>query len=120
MPHPRVDSESVRDYLTHLAVRQRVSASTQNQALCAILFLCREVLGTEPEGLTLAARAKRGTHLPVVLSVPETAALLGALRGTVWLMAALIYGGGLRVSECLRAAHERCRFRSGLAVRARR
>ena len=54
VPHPRVDSESVRDYLTHLAVRQRVSASTQNQALCAILFLCREVLGTEPEGLTLA------------------------------------------------------------------
>src|SRR5574341_518033 len=53
--------------------RQRVSASTQNQALCAILFLCRDVLGIEPEGLTLAARAKRGTHLPVVLSVLETA-----------------------------------------------
>jgi site-specific recombinase XerD len=47
-----------------------------------------------------AARAKRGVHLPVVLSVPETAALLAALRGTTWLMAALIYGGGLRVSEC--------------------
>jgi hypothetical protein len=49
VPRPRVDSESVRDFLTHLAVRQRVSASTQNQALCAILFLCREVLGLEPE-----------------------------------------------------------------------
>src|SRR5216684_3787717 len=57
LPRPRIDSESVRDYLTHLAVRQRVSASTQNQALCAILFLCREVLGIEPEGLALTVRA---------------------------------------------------------------
>ncbi len=80
-PRPRVDSESVRDYLTHLAMRQRVSANTQNQAMCAILFLCREVLGIEPEGLALTARAKRGSHLPAVLSVPETTALLGALRG---------------------------------------
>ena len=62
-----------------------------------MLFLCREVLGVEVEDLALAARAKRGTHLPVVLSMPETAALLGAMRGTTWLMAALIYGGGLRV-----------------------
>jgi site-specific recombinase XerD len=79
-------------------VRQRVSASTQ--PLCAILFLCREVLGVPVEGLTLTAKAKRGIHLPVVLSMPETAALLGAMPGTTWLMAALIYGGGLRVSEC--------------------
>jgi integron integrase len=99
-PHPRLDSAVVRDYLTYLAVRRQVSASTQNQALCAILFLCREVLGLDVEGLSLAARAKRGPHLPVVLSVPETAALLGAMRGTTWLMAALIYGGGLRVTEC--------------------
>ena len=100
VPHPRVESASVRDYLTHLAVRRRVSASTQNQALCAILFLCREVLGVNVEGLSLTARAKPGQHLPVVLSLPETAALLGAMRGTAGLMAALIYGGGLRVSEC--------------------
>ncbi len=90
-PHPRVDSAAVRDYLTYLAVRQQVSASTQNQALCALLFLCREVLGLEVEDVALATRAKRGPHLPVVLSVPETAALLGAMRGTTWLMAALIY-----------------------------
>lgn len=113
-PRPRVDSESVRDYLTHLAVRQRVSASTQNQALCAILFLCREVLGVEPERLALAARAKRGSHLPVVLSVPETAALLGALHGTTWLMAALIYGGGLRVSECCELRVKDVDFDQGL------
>ncbi len=68
----------VRDYLTHLAVRQRVSASTQNQAFCAILFLCREVLGVNVEGVSPGVRAKRGARL----------------------MAALIYGGGLRVSEC--------------------
>ena len=111
---PRVDSASVRDYLTHLAVRQRVSASTQNQAMCAILFLCREVLGIEPEGLALTARAKRGSHLPVVLSVPETAALLGALRGTTWLMAALIYGGGLRVSECCELRIKDIDFDQGL------
>jgi integrase len=98
--HPRVASESVRDYLTHLAVRQGVSASTQNQAFCAMLFLCREVLGVDVEGLSRSVRAKRGEHLPVVLSMPETAALLGAMRGTPRLMAGLIYGGGLRVSEC--------------------
>jgi len=113
-PRPRVDSESVRDYLTHLAVRQRVSASTQNQAMCAILFLCREVLGIEPEGLALTARAKRGSHLPVVLSIPETAALLEALRGTTWLMAALIYGGGLRVSECYELRIKDIDFDQGL------
>jgi hypothetical protein len=99
-PHPRIDSESVRDFLTHLAVRRHVSAITQNQALCAVLFLCREVLAIEIGGLALAVQAKRGVRLPMVLGVPETAALLGALRGTAWLMAALIHGGGLRVSEC--------------------
>lgn len=90
-PHPRVDSAAVRDYLTYLTVRQQVSASTQNQALCAILFLCREVLDLDVEGLALTARAKRGPHLPVVLSVPETTALLGAMRGMSWLMAAVIH-----------------------------
>jgi integron integrase len=100
VPNPRVESDAVRDFATHLAVHRRVSASTQNQALSAILFLCREVLGVEVEDLALAIRAKRGIHLPVVLSVPETAALLGAMHGTTALMAALIYGGGLRVSEC--------------------
>jgi integron integrase len=114
MPYPRIDSESVRDYLTHLAVHQRVSASTQNQALSAILFLCREVLGTELEGLSITARAKRGTHLPVVLSVPEAASLLAALRGTRWLMAALMYGGGLRVSECCELRIKDIDFDQGL------
>ena len=60
VPHPRVASEVVRDYLTHLAVRQQVSASTQNQAFCALLFLCREVLGVDLESLSPGVRAKRG------------------------------------------------------------
>jgi integron integrase len=97
---PRVDTPGVQDFLTHLAVRRRVSSSSQNQALSALLFLCREVLGVEAGDLSQVARARRSTHLPVVLSVPETVALLGALHGRAWLMAALIYGGGLRVSEC--------------------
>lgn len=112
-PHPRVDAAAARDCLTHLAVRQQVSASTQNQALCAILFLCREVLGWDGGDLSVASRAKRGPHLPVVLSVPETAALLSALRGTAWLMAALIYGG-LRVSECCELRVKDIDFAQGL------
>jgi integron integrase len=106
----------LRDYLTHLAVRRGVSASTQNQALCAVQFLCREVLGLDVEGLAQTARAKRGSHLPVVLSVPETAALLGAMRGTTRLMATLIYGGGLRVSECCQLRVKDLDFDQGLVI----
>ena len=113
-PHPPVDSDAVRDYLTHLAVRRRVSASSQNQALSAILFLCREVLGVAVEDLSSTARAKRGSRLPVVLSIPETAALLDGLRGRTWLMAALIYGGGLRVSECCQLRVKDLDFDQGL------
>jgi len=115
-PEPHVDSGALRDFLTHLAVRQRVSASTQNQALCAILFLYREVLGHDGGSVSNVPRAKRGAHLPVVLSVPETAALLGAMTGTTWLMAALIYGGGLRVSECCELRIKDLDFDQGLVV----
>jgi integrase len=104
----------VRDYLTHLAVRRNVSASTQNQAFCAILFFCREILGLDVAGLSPGVRAKRGPRLPVVLSVPETAALLGAMRGKTWLMAALIYGGGLRVTECCQLRIKDVDFDQGL------
>ena len=113
-PRPRVDGEAVRNYLTYLAVHQRVSASTQNQALSALLFLCRDVLGLNPDGLAEAPRAKRGGRLPVVLSVPETAALLSAMRGTPRVMARLIYGGGLRVSECCELRLKDIDFDQGL------
>jgi len=80
----------------------------------AILFLCRNVLDFDVEDLALATRAKRGTHLPVVLSMPETAALLGAMHGTTSVMAALIYGGGLRVSECCELRIKDLDFDQGL------
>jgi len=113
-PRPQVTAAGVRDFLTHLAVHRHVSASTQNQAQCALLFLAREVLGLEVDGLSQATRAKRGKRLPVVLSVPDTAALLEALRGTSRLMASLIYGGGLRVSECCQLRFKDLDFDSGL------
>jgi integron integrase len=113
-PRPRVTAAAVRNFLTHLAVRRNVSASTQNQAQCALLFLAREVLGLDVDGLSAATRARRGARLPVVLSVPETAALLQALRGTPRLMASLIYGGGLRVSECCELRIKDLDFVNGL------
>ena len=71
-PQPRVDSESIRDLLTHLAVQRRVLASTKNQASCAILFLCREVLRVEVKDLSHTVRDRRWTRLPVVLHMSET------------------------------------------------
>ncbi len=97
-------------------VRQRVSASTQNQAWCALLFLSREVIGLDVESLSPGVRATTGSHLPVVLSVPEMAGLLDAMTGTARLMAAVIYGGGLRVSECCELRVEDVDFEQGLVV----
>lgn len=99
---PRVDAAGVRDYLAHLATARHVSGGTQNQALHALLFLCGETLNLEIDDLGEGVRAKRGERLPVVMSVTETAALLGAMSGLPLLMARLVYGGGLRVSECCR------------------
>jgi integron integrase len=96
----RITPQAVRDYLAALAVKDRVSASTQNQAFSALLFLCREVLRIDLGDLSQAVRARRGRRLPVVLSVAELQALLANINGTPRLMAELIYGGGLRVNEC--------------------
>jgi len=91
----------VRAYLTHLAVRQQVSASTQNQAFSALLFLFREVLNRKMEELDDTPRAKSPVRLPVVLSRHEVRAVLSRLRGRPWLIASLMYGSGLRLQECL-------------------
>jgi len=91
----------VRAYLTHLAVRQQVSASTQNQAFSALLFLFREVLKQKLEALDDTPRAKSSVRLPVVLSRHEVRAVLSRLRGRPWLIASLMYGSGLRLQECL-------------------
>ena len=88
-------------FLSDLAVRGRVSASTQNQALAALLFLYREVLGRELAGLGDAVRARRPQHLPVVLSRAEVAAVIGALEATPKLVVTLLYGAGLRLLEGL-------------------
>jgi integron integrase len=87
--------------LTHLAVDAHVSASTQNQALAALLFLYREVLEREVEAVTGAVRARTPQRLPVVLTRDEVRAVLARLRGVEWLVAALLYGGGLRLLEAL-------------------
>ena len=89
-----------KPFSTSLATEAKVSASTQNQALAALLFLYRDVLGVELSWLDGMVRAKRPSRLPVVLSRDEVAYLLMELRGTVKLMCALMYGTGLRVLEC--------------------
>jgi integron integrase len=101
--HPSdMGATEVEAFLTHLAVAGRVSASTQNQAKCAILFLYRQVLEVELPWLENIIQAKVPRRLPVVLTRTEVTALLGKLRGVHWLIAGLLYGSGMRVMECLR------------------
>jgi integron integrase len=92
----------INAFLTHLAVKENVSASTQNQALSALLFLYRHVLGHEIGDLGEVIRAKKANHLPVVMTREEVKAVLSKFRGGKWLMASLMYGAGLRLMECLR------------------
>ena len=97
-----VTDAQVKAYLEHLAVERGVSASTQNQAFSAILFLFRRVLRRELGELGDTLRAHRVRRLPVVLSRDEINRLLGATEGTIGLMIRLLYGTGLRLMECLR------------------
>jgi integron integrase len=96
------DSNDVKNYLSHLALRKRVSSSTQNQAFNALLFLFREVLQRDLDDLAGTVRAKRGVRLPVVLTVAEVKALLFQLSGRNLLVGQLLYGCGLRLMECAR------------------
>ena len=101
--HPAgMGEREAAQFLTSLATQRRVSASTQNQALAAILFLYHDVLDQKLELIQGVVRAKERIRLPVVLTRREVAAVLGRLRGTVWLMASLMYGSGLRLMECCR------------------
>ncbi len=101
--HPsEMSSPEIEAFLTHLAVSKQVAASTQNQALCAILFLYKKVLQTELPLLN-AVRAKRPQQLPVVLSVDEVRQVLDKLpRNHLGLMIELLYGTGMRLMECCR------------------
>ena len=101
--HPRnLGGAEVAAFLTQLAVSGGVAASTQNQALSALLFLYRDVLGVELPWMESVVRAKRSRKLPVVLSRAEVQRLLAQLEGRPWLMAGLLYGAGLRLLEVLR------------------
>jgi integron integrase len=101
--HPRrLGAAAVEQFLTHLAVHRKVSSATQNQALQALLFLYRQVLGIELPWLNNVTRAGSAKRLPVVLTRDEVRALLAQLEDTPWLVANLLYGSGLRLSEALR------------------
>ena len=101
--HPaELSGPDVTRFLNALVVERRVAASTQNQALSALLFLYRDVLGVELPWLDDIVRAKRPERLPVVLSRDEVRALIQRLDGPPRLMAYLLYGAGLRVMECCR------------------
>ena len=94
--------DEVSAFLTDLAVRGRVAASTQNQALAALLFLYRHVLDSELPWMEEVVRANRKARVPVVLDRSEVRALLDAMDGVPGLMAGLLYGSGLRLLECCR------------------
>ena len=101
--HPaEMGAEEVEAFLTHLAVAGKVAASTQNQAKSALLFLYREVLGSELPWLDNITQAKAPKRLPVVLTLGEVSALLGKLSGTHHLLASLLYGSGMRLMEGVR------------------
>ncbi len=119
--HPReMNEQHIRDYLSHLAVERNVAASTQNVALAAILFLYRDVLKQKLERIEDMERARLSRHLPVVLTRAEVITVLRNLNGVPYLAAALMYGSGLRLMECLRLrvkdldfAYEQIIVRSG-------
>jgi len=118
--HPlEMSGQEVSQFLSALAVREKVSASTQHQALNAIVFLYREVLGRDFGWLQDVVRAKKPKRLPVVLGKEEIQTLLRELKGEKWLMATLLYGAGLRLLECLRLRVKDIDFaRNQIVVRA--
>ncbi|MBZ5553161.1 MAG: integron integrase [Acidobacteriia bacterium] len=100
--HPvEMGEAEINEFLTSLAVNKHVSASTQNQALSALLFLYQQVLNKPLDWIQLEVRAKRPARLPIVLTKMEIKAVLAQLKGTPKLIAMLLYGSGLRLTECL-------------------
>jgi integron integrase len=101
--HPQdMGAADVRAFLQHLAVERNVSASTQNQAFNALIFVCEQFMGIQLGPLGEVARCTRPGRLPIVLSKPEVTRLLAFLSGTYQLIGHLLYGAGLRLMECLR------------------
>jgi integron integrase len=101
--HPKeMGAHEVEAFLSNLAVERNVSASTQNQAKSALLFLYKEVLEIQLPWLDNITQAKVSRHLPTVLTREEVQSVLARLDGTVWLIVSLLYGSGMRIMECLR------------------
>jgi len=117
--HPRELSEAdANRFLTHLAVDEHVAASTQNQALAAVLFLYDKVLEQPLDRIEGVIRARKPKRLPVVLTADEVARVMAYLTGDKWLIATLMYGGGLRLMEALRLRVKDLDFeRSEITVR---
>jgi integron integrase len=102
MRHPKdMGEREINEFLTHLAVEQHVSSSTQNQALAGLLFLYRSVIGRDVGDLGGVVRARKPTRVPIVMTRDEVRAVLDAMDGDTRLMASLMYGTGMRLSECL-------------------
>jgi integrase len=118
--HPIEMAEAeIGRFLSALATDSKVSASTQNQALNALLFLYKEVLDKQIGFVDGVVRAKRPHRLPVVLTRQEVRSIVGWLEGSDWLMAMLLYGAGLRLMECLRLRVKDIDFTSNqIVVRA--
>ena len=104
-------AKDIERFLSHLATEDKVSASTQRQALNALVFLYRDVLDKPLAGQIAPARSKRQQRPPTVLIQAEVQRLLAAMTGKHALMAKLLYGGGLRLLECIRLRILRCGFR---------
>ncbi len=102
--HPLdMGKQEIEAFLTHLAVNQHVSASTQNQAFSALLFLYREVLERDFGWLDAVVRAKRPKRIPAVFTHTESMEILDRLRGVHWLVSTILYGSGLRGIEVVRS-----------------
>jgi integron integrase len=100
--HPStMGASEIGAFLSWLAVQRRVSASTQNQALSAVLFLYRDVLEMEVGAIEQVPRARVPSRLPIVLSRDEVGRLMEHVNGKIWIIVALLYGAGLRIEECL-------------------
>lgn len=101
--HPNeMGEKEINRFLTYLAVNRKVAASTQNQALCAILFLYRHVLKKQIGWIDKLERAKNPKTIPVVLSAKEVESVLLQFQGVIWIVVSLLYGSGLRLMESLR------------------
>jgi len=101
--HPKdMGEKEINEFISHIAVNGKVSASTQNQALCAIIFLYKHVLKIDIGDLGEMVWAKKPKRLPVVFTRTEAQAIIDQLTGIKWIMINILYGSGLRLMECLR------------------